>query len=145
LGVSGINPAHMDEVADRLQSAAPGTRVFAAGAAAIGAVAPPAEIFPGSNFAAAISSGDVTAAGIGTTTAVCEGTALAFGHPFLFTGTSSMGVHTANAVYVQPDLFGGPFKVANPGGVAGILDQDRLAGIRGQFDRVPHHCRSSPR
>ncbi|HET6919601.1 MAG TPA: SpoIVB peptidase S55 domain-containing protein [Jiangellaceae bacterium] len=137
LGVSGVNPGHLDEVANRLQKSAPETRVYAAGAAAIGAAAAPADIFPGSNFAAAISSGDFTAVGVGTTTAVCDGVALAFGHPFLFTGTSSMGVHTADAVFVQPNLLGGPFKVANPGGVVGILDQDRLAGIRGQFDRVP--------
>jgi len=137
LGISGVSRGHLDEVTNRLQKNAPETRVYAAGAAAIGAQAAPAEIFPGSNFAAAISSGDLTAVGIGTTTAVCDDLALAFGHPFLFNGTSSMGVHTASAVYVQPDLIGAPFKVANPGGVVGFLDQDRLAGIRGRFDRVP--------
>lgn len=142
LGVSGMNQAHLDEVTDRLQKRMPGMRVYPGGAAAIGSTAPPSEIFPGSNFAAAISYGDLTTVGVGTTTAVCadadgHSVALAFGHPFRFTGTSSMSVHGANAVYVQPDPTLTPFKVANPGGVVGTLDQDRLAGVRGPLGPIP--------
>jgi SpoIVB peptidase S55 len=136
LGVSGVNPAHLDNVSQRLQDKIPGVKVYAAGAASAVA-ASPSDIFPGSNFAAAISYGDVTAAGIGTTTAVCPEGVLAFGHPFLFSGASTMSVHTAQAVYVQPDPTFSGFKVANPGGVVGTLDQDRLAGIRGQFGPAP--------
>ena len=39
---------------------------------------------PGGNFAAALSYGDVTYAGIGTTSYVCDGKVLAFGHPFFY-------------------------------------------------------------
>ncbi len=138
LGVSGVNSAHMSKVAERLEKQAPGTRVYAAGAAPTGPVASPSDIFPGSNFAAAISYGDFSAVGVGTTTAVCSGdVALAFGHPFLFSGPSSMSVHPATAVYVQADPVAAPFKVANPGGPVGTLDQDRLAAIRAKLGPLP--------
>jgi len=100
---------------------------------------------PGGNIAAALSYGDVTVAGVGTTTAVCSvGTAskpsmvaLAFGHPFTFGGKVALSVHTAHALYVQPDNLFGPFKVANLGGVAGTLDQDRLAAVRAPLGAGP--------
>src|SRR5262249_26340334 len=137
LGISGVNQAHLDAVSQRLRQKIPGVQVYAAGASPA-TPGSPSDIFPGSNFAAAISYGDLTAAGIGTTTAVCPGgQVLAFGHPFLFSGASSMSVHTAEAVYVQPDPTLSGFKVANPGGVVGALDQDRLAGIRGRFGAAP--------
>ncbi|MGH8837294.1 MAG: hypothetical protein ACRDWG_20225 [Actinomycetes bacterium] len=137
LGVSGLGQTRLETASERLQPRIPHMQVYSAGTAAIGDVGSPADIFPGSNFAAAISYGDLTAVGVGTTTAVCDGsTALAFGHPFLFSGQSSMSVHPATAVLVQPSLFG-PFKVANPGGVVGTLDQDRLAAIRAQLGPAP--------
>jgi SpoIVB peptidase S55 len=87
-------------------------------------------IVPGGNFAAAASYGDVTMAGIGTTSYVCDGKAIAFGHPFGFFGATTMGANTASALGVVPDPLFGPFKLANLGGSVGVLDQDRLAGIR---------------
>jgi hypothetical protein len=138
LGVSGIAAGHLDEAATRLQKLAPRTRIYAAGAVSGTAISQVSDIFPGSNFAAALSYGDVSTVGIGTTTAVCSGdTALAFGHPALFTGPSSLSVHTADALYVQRDNTFGSFKVANPGGVVGTVDQDRLAGIRGKLGAGP--------
>lgn len=137
LGVSGISSVRLGKASERLQKQLPNSRIYAAGAAAVGGSASPADIFPGSNFAAAISYGDITAAGTGTTTAVCGDAALAFGHPLTFTGAASFSVHPATAVYVQPDSLGAPFKVANPGGTVGTLDQDRLAGIRGRFGAAP--------
>jgi hypothetical protein len=136
LGVSGLGQTRLETVSERLQPRIPHLQVYSAGAAAIGDVGSPADIFAGSNFAAAISYGALTAVGVGTTTAVCDAGTLAFGHPFLFSGQSSMSVHPATAVLVQPSLFG-PFKVANPGGVVGTLDQDRLAAIRAQLGPVP--------
>jgi len=141
LGVSGVSQARLDQVAERLEEEVPGTRVYAAGAAPVGQPGSPSQIVPGGNFAAAISYGDITAAGIGTTTAVCQvggnQFALAFGHPFLQLGATSMSVHPATALFIQPDNVFGPFKVANPGGVVGTLDQDRLAGIRGLLGPTP--------
>jgi hypothetical protein len=93
---------------------------------------------PGGNFAAALSYGDVTLAGVGTTTVVCDGKALAFGHPFTFGGRVSMGAGTANAITVVDDPLFGPFKLANIDATsAGTLDQDRLAGVRAVLGSGP--------
>ncbi len=107
-------------------SSAPGTQP---------AEAPPE---PGGNFAAAISYGDVTLAGVGTTTVVCDGRALAFGHPFSFEGSTSLGANGADVITVVDDPVFGPFKLANIGGQYGIVDQDRLAGIRADLGEGPH-------
>ncbi len=137
LAVSGLVGEHFDKVAQAIIK----SKLFAALPYRAGAASParvsPAKITPGGNFAAAISYGDVTFAGVGTTTAVCHGVALAFGHPFTFGGKVALSAHTANALYVQPDNLFGPFKVANLGGVAGTVNQDRLAAIRAKLGAGP--------
>lgn len=86
---------------------------------------------PGGNFAGAASYGDITFAGVGTTSYVCEGRAVAFGHPFLFPGGQTyLGANDARALTVVPDSAGTPYKLANITGAFGILDQDRFSGIR---------------
>lgn len=134
LAVSGLRRARFSELRKRIGRNVD-VRPYAAGSvgAADGSVA---DIFPGSNVAAALSYGAVTAAGVGTTTAVCDGTALAFGHPFTWDGRASLSAHSADAILVQEDPFSS-FKVANPGGVVDTVDQDRLAGIRAQLGRDP--------
>jgi hypothetical protein len=137
LAISGLAGKHFNRVAraitrSKLFAALP----FRAGAAP-SAPASPAEITPGGNFAAALSYGDVTIAGVGTTTAVCAGVALAFGHPLTFGGKVALSAHPADALYVQPDSLFGPYKVANLGGVAGTVDQDRLAAIRASLGVGP--------
>ncbi len=137
LWVSGTETAGNHALFDRLQQRLPGARVLAGGATAGGASAPASSISAGGNFASAISYGVATLAAIGTTTFVCNGTAVAFGHPFLSAGSVSMSAHPATAVYVQPDSAGAPFKVANLGGVAGTVDRDTLTGIRAQLGVTP--------
>jgi hypothetical protein len=137
LAISGLAGQHFDRVAQAVtRSKRLAALPFRAGAAP-SAPARPAEIAPGGNFAAALSYGDVTVAGVGTTTAVCAEVALAFGHPFTFGGKVALSVHTADALYVQPDNLFGPFKVVNLGGVAGTLDQDRLAAVRARLGAGP--------
>ncbi len=87
------------------------------------------DLVPGGNFAAALSYGDLTSAGVGTTTYVCDGQALAFGHPMLFSGRTSLGAGSADAIAIVDDALG-PYKLANVTSPVGTLDQDRLAGIR---------------
>jgi hypothetical protein len=87
------------------------------------------DLVPGGNFSAAISYGDLTSAGVGTTTYVCDGQALAFGHPMLFSGRTQLGAGSADAMAIVPDPLG-PYKLANVTSPLGTLDQDRLAGIR---------------
>ncbi|GAA3609343.1 SpoIVB peptidase S55 domain-containing protein [Kineosporia mesophila] len=103
------------------------------------ATSSPSEIFAGSNYVAALSYGDVSLSGLGTTTYVCDGTAIAFGHPFLNAGRAEYGVHPATAVYVQADPVNGPFKVGNPGGVVGTVTRDGTIGLRSTLGQAPQH------
>jgi hypothetical protein len=90
----------------------------------------PNPLVPGSSFAGTLSYGDVTLAGIGTTTYICNGKALAFGHPFLDAGGPTVfGANSADTIAIIDDQFG-PYKLANVGGTVGRGDQDRFAGIR---------------
>jgi hypothetical protein len=109
-------------------------------AASAGSAAPgaPDPINAGDNFAAALSYGDITAAGIGTATLVCENKALAFGHPFFFDGDTLMGASNGEAITVIDDPTFGPYKLANvDAGPQGSVDQDRLAGIRALLGEMP--------
>ncbi|HEY7004636.1 MAG TPA: hypothetical protein VH281_10160 [Gaiellaceae bacterium] len=87
------------------------------------------DLVPGGNFAASLSYGDITLGGVGTTTYVCDGRALAFGHPMTLGGKTQLGAGSADALAIVPDPLG-PFKLANITDPLGTLDQDRLAGIR---------------
>ncbi len=66
----------------------------------------------GGNFVGALSYGDVTLAGTGTTTAVCGKRALAFGHPFLFAGPVGFGANNGKALAIVKDETLGSFKMA---------------------------------
>lgn len=92
---------------------------------------------PGDSFAAALSYGDVTAAGIGTTTMVCNGKALAFGHPFSFEGKTFLGANHADTITIVEDPIFGSYKLANVGPLVGVVDQDRLAAIRADLSKGP--------
>jgi hypothetical protein len=91
----------------------------------------------GDSFASVISYGDATAAAIGTVTYVCDGQALAFGHPFLFGGPVEFGANAATAFAVVPDAVYGSFKFAEIAEPLGIVDQDRLAGLRVSLGGTP--------
>jgi len=92
---------------------------------------------PGGNFAALLAYGDITSGAIGTTTYVCSGQALAFGHPLLLTGAATYGANNADALAIVRDSTFGSFKLATIGGLFGLLDQDRLAGVRAQLGEAP--------
>ena len=107
-----------------------------AGSAA-GRQAPDYPIVAGGNLAAAVSYGMVTMAGLGTATEVCNNQVLGFGHPFTFRGATSLGMLGADAVYVQKETLGSPFKVANLGDVQGTITGDHRAGIVGTVQALP--------
>jgi hypothetical protein len=94
------------------------------------------DLVPGGNFSAALSYGAITFAGVGTTSYVCDGHALAFGHPMLFSGRTKLGAGSADAMAIVPDALG-PYKLANVTSPFGTLDQDRLAGIRAVDGQPP--------
>jgi hypothetical protein len=135
LAVSSLRPARFEELVGRLGRDVSVTAVPANRAAA--GSGPASDIVAGSNFAAALSYGDLTVAGVGTTTDVCRGTALAFGHPMLHDGRTSLSAHSADAIVVQPDAVFGSFKLTNIGGVVGRVDQDRLTALRAPLGDDP--------
>lgn len=96
----------------------------------------PETLVPGGNVAAAMVWGDVTEGGVGTVTALCNGGLVAFGHPMNAVGSTSMGLLTADALYVQNDPYA-PFKVANLGQVAGTISRDGFTGIGGPVGKIP--------
>lgn len=130
-GVAGV-PARSSKFLKHLKQTA-GLRINTKGARIGAADSSPSEITAGSNFAAALSSGDISIAAVGTTTFVCDGEAVAFGHPLINTGKAQYTAHPAASVLIQPDPINGPFKVANPGGPVGVVDQDRTTGLRAKL------------
>ena len=97
------------------------------------AVAAPGDIVAGSNFAAALSYGDITAAGTGTTTWTCQGEALAFGHPFFWEGRTRLGLHGAEAVTIAVDPAFGSYKLATLGAPVGTVDYDGYTGLHSRL------------
>jgi hypothetical protein len=98
---------------------------------------PPGRVRAGDSFAAAMSLGDITAAGIGTTTFVCDGRAVAFGHPFNWTGATTMAARAADTITIVKDSVFGSYKLANVAENLGTLTQDRLAGIVAELGAGP--------
>ncbi|HET9671357.1 MAG TPA: SpoIVB peptidase S55 domain-containing protein [Actinomycetota bacterium] len=135
LGVSGLNDRAMRKFKRTLKLGGLPVVPYRAGAAgATELAAQPLE--PGDAVGGALSVGDLSAAGVGTVTAVCDDLVLAFGHPFNFDGapgTHPMAMYGAEVLAVIPDPSNlvGPFKIANLTELHGIVDQDRLLGIRG--------------
>jgi hypothetical protein len=137
LSISGLTPPH--RTALRRQAIKHHLPFFipsAGGGAASGKGLPGAAVHAGDSFAATISYGDITAAGIGTTSYVCDGQALAFGHPFFFTGPNLLGASAASALGIVEDPVYGPFKLANVTDPLGVVDQDRLPGLRAQLGQA---------
>jgi SpoIVB peptidase S55 len=128
LAISGLSAGRLPAFA-RLLGGSGSFIPYSAGAATA-AAGNQSEIVPGGNFAAALSYGDVSAAGVGTTTDRCGDSVIAFGHPMIFAGPTALSAHTASAITIQDDPTLVPYKLANVGGVVGTVDQDRLSGIR---------------
>ena len=112
------------------------------GTYAAGQVSPGAgtadDVVAGGNLAATYSYGDIIFGGVGTATSVCDGKVVGFGHPMDFLGETSLSLHPASALYVQPDSLGAPFKVANFAAPVGTIDEDHLTGITGTFGPTPN-------
>jgi hypothetical protein len=137
LAVSGLGPRRVNRMQADADHAGLNVKAYVAGRGSAVATAPTARPQAGGNFAAALSYGDVTAAGIGTTTAVCGDHALAFGHPLTLAGSVHYGASDANSLaIVQDDTFGS-FKMATIGAPVGTVDQDRLAALRADLTRMP--------
>lgn len=136
-GVSGLSAKRLAQSQDTDREYLSLRDTYALGTATGGASPDPSTVIAGGNIAAAVSYGDVTAAGVGTATSVCDGRVVGFGHPMNFGGSTTLSLHPADALYVQEDSLGVPFKVANIGDPAGTITDDRLTGITGGFGALP--------
>jgi hypothetical protein len=137
LGVSGLSARRLAQSRDADRDYLGQRDTYVVGRSAGAASPDPSTVVAGGNIAAALAYGDVTAAGVGTATSVCEGRVVGFGHPMSFGGTTTLSLHPADALYVQEDSLGVPFKVANIGDPAGTITDDRLTGISGGFGALP--------
>jgi hypothetical protein len=142
LSVSGLS----DQRAQRLQAIIDrhglALRVYQAGsaAAASSATINATPLAPGEPFAAELSTGDVTLAGIGTSTFACGDLNVGWGHPLFLKGSSSFALAGASVVTIVNDVSGlfGPFKILVPTDLRGTVVEDRLAGLMGQIGTVTH-------
>lgn len=133
-GVVGVRQAR---IADRPGRAYLPEATRRMGVSSSTTAAPVDTLVAGGNLAAIQSKGDITFAGVGTVTSVCDGRLVGFGHPMMFSGRTSLAMGAASAIYVQEDPLGVPFKVANIGDIGGTITDDRLAGIAGDFGPAP--------
>lgn len=138
LSVSGATPRALARVRQAVANDGLPFIPYAGGSVSSAeATAATGSVSPGGNFAAAFSYGDITIAGIGTTTYVCDGKVLAFGHPFALEGPTTLGANDADALaIVTGDLFG-PYKLATVAEGVGTVDQDRFAAIRALTGQMP--------
>jgi len=97
-------------------------------------------IEPGGVFTAAMSYGAIAWAAIATATITCGDEVVAFGHSFTHGGSrSSMGAVLDGTIVTTIPAGNdfNPFKMGNIGTLHGVLDQDRLAGVRGVIGVMP--------
>jgi hypothetical protein len=136
VSVSGLSDTGLQKLQHVFDRYSMGFTAVHGGSAAIpNGVSGPA-IEAGGNFAATQSFGDLTFYGLGTATAVCGDEVVAFGHPFFLNGPTSLGMNNADTITIVNDPFY-PYKLANITGFQGMVDQDRLAGIRGTTGETP--------
>lgn len=88
------------------------------------------KLVPGASVAAILVKGDLSAAVVGTVTYVEGKNVLAFGHPFLQTGTADLPMASAY-VYTVLSSQSNSVKMASPVEIVGRIRQDRKSGIAG--------------
>ena len=137
IGVSGLTAKRLAQGSEADRDYLGQRDTYVVGRAVGDASPDPSTVVAGGNIAAALAYGDITAAGVGTATSVCDGRVVGFGHPMMFAGRTTLSLHPADALYVQEDSLGVPFKVANIGDPAGTITDDRLTGISGGFGALP--------
>jgi hypothetical protein len=132
--LAGLGPRALERATGRPYLS---SQVTAAGHATAANSPTAADMIAGGNLVATESTGDIVFGGLGTITSVCANRVVGFGHPMEFTGNSTFGMAGADALFIQGDSLGSPFKVANIGGLLGTIDQDRMTGISGPLGPLP--------
>lgn len=142
LVVSGLAPGVAEGFADALRARgygplmAAGTAVATSSSSSKSAPAAPRRFYAAGPIAGVIVDGDVKMAGVGTVTWVKGDRFLAFGHPFMGTGVSSMPVANAHIVTTVASL-AGSWKMGQATAAVGRLTDDRLHAIAGTMGVAP--------
>ena len=139
LGVSGLNGIPLSEIESSFADHDVNVSAFRAGSvqAPTAVTIDPTHFAPGDGLGIALSYGDVSYYGFGTTTAVCGDVALGFGHPaFYGQGRVSLGMADVNVIGIDNGTFWGT-KIGTIGDTHGVLTQDRFAGVAGVFGLTP--------
>ena len=137
LSISGVNERALRRVQAAIDRQSLPFLPYAGSSVSAAASGETVELGAGDSFAAALSLGDVTAAAIGTTTLVCAGQAVAFGHPFAFSGETALAARAADTITIVQDPIFGSYKLANVAENAGTVFSDRLAGIVAELGAGP--------
>ena len=129
LSIRGMSQTNIDQFAPMLRSHGFEPMLGLGGGAndATGVV-----IEPGSVLGAAMLSGDLNLAAIGTCTEVIDGRAFGFGHPFTGEGATSVPMG-AGAVNLVVPVLTSSFKLGSVGEVVGAIDMDGAYGVAGQI------------
>lgn len=133
LSVSGVDTQRAARVLGRGYLGAP----LAGATSTARAAGTAADIVAGGNLGASAVYGDLTAGGVGTVTSVCNGRVFGFGHPMGYLGETTLSMHPASVVLVQPSPADSAFKVANLGAPVGTVDRDAMAGLTGSLGALP--------
>jgi hypothetical protein len=139
LAMTGMSPRVVAAFQEELSARGYGPIVPGASStssAAQGAAAPPERLYAGGPVAGLLVDGDVLMAGIGTVTWVSGERFLAFGHPFLGMGSSTMPVSNAYIVTTVASRVGS-WKMGQATTPVGALTDDRLHAIAGDIGRAP--------
>ncbi len=134
LMVSGFTSDGLAYLQEKLQPQ--GLKVFdvPSGSGDMGEV----QLEPGSSIGVALVRGDMSVGSIGTVTwKGDDGRILAFGHPFLQSGTADYFMTNA-WIYASIPNMESAFKVGKLGSLVGKITQDRIPGIAGQDGQYPH-------
>lgn len=137
ISVSGLAPGVAEGFASILAERGYGPLMAAGGSSSSSTPSRPAQrFFAAGPIAGLMVDGDIQMAGIGTVTWVKGDRFLAFGHPFMGTGISTMPVSNAEIVTtVASDA--GSWKMGQATGPVGRLTDDRLHAIAGTMGERP--------
>ncbi len=133
MSISGVDPAVLAHFMPKFEKAG---YVAAPGGTASVSSAAPKKLEAGGAVAAQLVRGDLSIAATGTITSVDGNKVLAFGHPFLGVGASSIPMTNAKIITIIASLQRS-FKMAEIGPEVGTFTQDRLTAIAGETGLKP--------
>jgi SpoIVB peptidase S55 len=90
----------------------------------------PSRLQAGSMISVQLVRGDMGASADGTVTLVDQGRVYAFGHPFLSAGATEIPFSESQVITVLAN-YSSSMKLTTPGGLLGVIGQDRSSGISG--------------